>query len=336
MSTDVDDFLAHYGVKGMKWGVIRKSPSGSSNGPPSRREVRTTAAYIRKGYDPREAEKKAAGRIKVENILLASGGVALAAGAGYVAYRAGERHFGKVNLPMGAKVHHVNVHGPDLNIQDKPMFVSFDKRDQKFYDSVFANFARNRAKAENIYKSTLEATTDIRAPSNMEARRLYRDFAKQYGSTQSYADFNYSFNGEGQGSARLKKKFAEYMGEKGYNAMIDNFDSVKSARLRTTKPTILFDPTRSIKKVEDVLIDSGTLPAKALRYDLVGTAARAGSSPAAIGIGVLAGLGAFSNYRSEESGREQRVDAFKSKNPSTKLTDAEIYNREGLYIRPRK
>jgi hypothetical protein len=31
MSTPVDNVLAHYGVKGMRWGVRRRSSSGSSN-----------------------------------------------------------------------------------------------------------------------------------------------------------------------------------------------------------------------------------------------------------------------------------------------------------------
>ena len=40
--TDVDDFLAHFGVKGMKWGVTTKSTSG--NKPSSKASTKTPRA----------------------------------------------------------------------------------------------------------------------------------------------------------------------------------------------------------------------------------------------------------------------------------------------------
>lgn len=327
MTTDVDDFLAHYGVKGMRWGVIRK---GSDSGP-SRREVRTTAKYLRKGYDPQEAAKKARGRMAAENVLLVAGATVLAAGAGYAAYRTADRHFGGVNLPMGAKMHHVNVHGPKLEVTDKPMFVAFKKGDQKFYDSVFANFAKNRVGAENIYKSTLESTTDIRAPSNFQAKRLYKEFQKTHTDVKdSYAAFNYSFNGEGQGSPRVKRAFSEYMQSKGYNAMIDNFDSVKSLRSKTMKPTILFDPTSSIKKVDDILLNNGKITLNAAKYELGNLASKTLVNPKSVALTLMVGLGAFSSNRSVERQREIRVDDYKKQNPGTRLSEAEIYNLVGV------
>lgn len=326
MSDPVDDFLAHYGVKGMKWGVTREDSSG---GGPSRREVRTTAKYLNKGFDLEVAQKKARGRIAVENVLLVTGATVLAAGVGYAAFRKAEKVFGSVNLPMGTPVHHVNVHGPKLDIQDKPMFVSFNKRDQKFYDSVFAGFAKNRAKAENIYKSTLKTTTDIKAPSNFEAKRLYKQFAKQFDSKMPYSEFNYSFNGEGTGSPRLKKEFANFLQKKGYNAMIDNHDTVKSALYRTTKPTILFNPTRSVKKVNDVLLDNGKIDASTLKYDLFSLTKQASKqaavSPSSLVLSLLVGLGGGGRIKAEKN-REARVDNYKKLYPGTQLSDAEIYN----------
>lgn len=322
MTTEVDDFLAHFGIKGMKWGVVKDSSSG-----PSRKEVRVTANYLRRGYDQKEAEKKAQGKIAAEKVLLIAGGTVLAAGAGYAAYKAADRAFGGVNLPMGTKVHHVNVHGPKLEVGDKPMFVAFKPSDQKFYDSVFANFAKNRSRADNIYKSTLEATTDIKAPSNFQAQKLYKEFQKIHTDVKTpYSEFNYSFNGEGQGSPRVKKAFAEYMQSKGYNAMVDNFDTMKSMRSRTNRPTILFDPTKSIKKVEDILLDSGKVEATAMRYELANFATKAAFSPKSMAVTLMVGLGAFSSARNVERPREQRVDAYKKKHPGSTLSDAAIYN----------
>ena len=325
MSTDVDNFLAHYGVKGMRWGVRKDTSDGPSN-----RQIRTTAKYLRKGFSQEVAEKKARGRIAAENVLLATGATVLAAGAGYLAFNEASRHFGGVNLPMGTPVHHVNVQGPGLNIQDKPMFVSFDKRDQKFYDSVFANFAKNRANAENIYKSTLETTKDIRAPSNFQAKRLYKEFQKLNPEVKSsYSDFNYTFNGEGHGSAQAKKAFSEFMQGKGYNAMIDNFDSVKSTRIRTNKPTILFDPTRAVKKVDDILLNNDKVAISALGYELRGLAKNATVNPKSMALTLMVGLGAFGSSRTSERARMNRVNDYKTQHPDTELSDAQIYNLVG-------
>jgi hypothetical protein len=50
MADDLDDFLAHYGVKGMKWGV--RKAEGSSGSSPTRRpispEAKAHAKYISK------------------------------------------------------------------------------------------------------------------------------------------------------------------------------------------------------------------------------------------------------------------------------------------------
>lgn len=46
----VDDILAHYGVKGMKWGV-RKDRSGSSQGPLAKRKAKRAEAKAQKQAD---------------------------------------------------------------------------------------------------------------------------------------------------------------------------------------------------------------------------------------------------------------------------------------------
>lgn len=49
-SESVDDVLAHYGVKGMKWGV-RKDRSGSSQGPLAKRKAKRAEAKAQKQAD---------------------------------------------------------------------------------------------------------------------------------------------------------------------------------------------------------------------------------------------------------------------------------------------
>lgn len=56
---DVDDFLEHFGVKGMRWGH-RKAPSSSSDGPaaPTRKELRGMNKVARAGQRA-DAKQKA-------------------------------------------------------------------------------------------------------------------------------------------------------------------------------------------------------------------------------------------------------------------------------------
>lgn len=46
MTTELDNFLEHYGVKGMKWGVTKSGSSSSSS--PARRPLSPNAKYVAK------------------------------------------------------------------------------------------------------------------------------------------------------------------------------------------------------------------------------------------------------------------------------------------------
>lgn len=69
MSDNVDDFLAHYGVKGMRWGVRRKDPSGGSSSGTSSVSPMEAAAKAKssapKSSTPAPSKKDAAAAAKV-------------------------------------------------------------------------------------------------------------------------------------------------------------------------------------------------------------------------------------------------------------------------------
>ena len=65
---EVEDFLAHFGVKGMKWGVRRDKSRGSES-----------------SREKRSPEEKAALRAKAKKVAIGTGVLVAAAGAAYVA-----------------------------------------------------------------------------------------------------------------------------------------------------------------------------------------------------------------------------------------------------------
>lgn len=81
MGEDLEDFLAHYGVKGMKWGVRKaraESSSSTSNG------------------DDSKATEKSIRRERAKKVAIGTGLLVAAAGAAYVGYKLHESG----NLPV--------------------------------------------------------------------------------------------------------------------------------------------------------------------------------------------------------------------------------------------
>lgn len=92
---DVDDFLSHYGVKGMKWGVRRSGGSSSGKKVTSSRarakrmsddELKTAVARLEleKKYIDLNAHTSAAGKKYAKNLLDQAGKVAVGAAVGAV------------------------------------------------------------------------------------------------------------------------------------------------------------------------------------------------------------------------------------------------------------
>lgn len=79
MTTNVDDFLAHYGVKGMKWGRKKADSSGQSS---------PSGASQTPASSSSDAEAKAALRkARAKKVAIGVGILAVAAGTAYVGYQ---------------------------------------------------------------------------------------------------------------------------------------------------------------------------------------------------------------------------------------------------------
>ena len=91
---DYRNYLEHFGVKGMKWGVRRYQNANGSYTSAGRKRygVGNGQPYkaVKGGGARNTAEAKAARRAKLKKAAIAVGGAAALAGAGYLAYKYGK------------------------------------------------------------------------------------------------------------------------------------------------------------------------------------------------------------------------------------------------------
>lgn len=321
MSEEVDGFLAHYGVMGMKWG---KRKSRDESGKPvndsekSAHRVKLEAKYLKKGFSTSEAETKANGRIRTEKILLAAGGVAV---VGLAAY-SGKRHFDKqftgVDLDLGAKLYNINALGDkqDLN---RRMYTTFEAGDTKKYKGLLAAQLRKNKADTTVYEATLKATERIKAPSQKEAAKLYKEFATTYGMGNTaipYLKFN-QFLVE---ASPQNENFYDFMKSKGYNAILDANDQFLSG-YNTKKPLIVFNAASSTVKAGQAIVDEQLTNKLAGRQ----TAAIIAKQMApTIGLGVA--IVGRSNAKSTKN-KYGTVNKYFAENPDSKLSYAEVYSK---------
>lgn len=89
---DYRNYIAHFGVKGMKWGVRRyQNSNGSYTSAGKRRygvgDGKSYSSVGRRGGGSASPDQKAARRAKLKKAAIAVGGAAALAGAGYLAYK---------------------------------------------------------------------------------------------------------------------------------------------------------------------------------------------------------------------------------------------------------
>lgn len=317
--------LFHYGIKGMKWGVRREVDTSTGLVKKTARQERAEARYIKKGYSLEVAEKKARGRIKVENVLLAAGGVAAAGLAIYTGKTFVEKRFSEIDLPVGSIMTNINAMGVNQNL-DRRTYVTVNQKDANKYRGLLAKQLQNNAKklpgrglGDVIYETKLHAAERIKAPSHNQARKLYKEFQKSIPELKNvpYKNFNHDLVDEGRVN---NKKFFEFMKSKGYNAVLDSNDQFMSG-YNAKKPLILFNAKSStIDLGKKVLFEEEIQ--KNFTKEVVKLNARAMAySPSTIlGLTAVVGGRALSN-----KSKEGAVRKYFAEHPDSKLTPAEAY-----------
>ena len=321
------DTLTHHGVKGMKWGV-RKDEYGPSQ---SLHRTKLEAKYLRKGMSQLEAETKAAGRIKTEKMLAGAVGVAVIGGAAYKANVEKGKYFTGVDLKKGSELKNVNPFGEKINT-DRRLYATFLDKDTKKYEGMLAEAYRKNGRGttknrfggnQEVFRTLLTTTEDIKAPSQHEAKKLYKEFKKanpNLAMADTYKQFNMDLVGEG---IQANSKFYDFMKGKGYNAILDMNDQYVSG-YNTSKPLIIFNAKSSLaikghEKVDPILSKAASSKQqKVAAFQVIGKAVVNQQSKNALGIGAVQSI-----LRTRQT---KAINKYFKEHPDSDLSPAEVYN----------
>lgn len=334
---EVDTFLIHYGVKGMKWGKTTSSVSRSESGTPvndsekSAHRVRLEAQGLKKGLSKADAETRAQGRIKAEKVLAIAGGVALLGLAAYAAKQGYAKSLTDINLPAGFELKNINALGDNQNL-DRRMFTTINEGDGKKYKGLLAETLRKNESGTKIYEATLKATENIKAPSQRQAAKLYKEFtAKNPGD----GGLNYRmFNQQLVTETGANNRFYDFMKSKGYNSILDANDQFISG-YNTKHPLILFNAASSTVKSGQKIVDQETSGKLAKRQVAILTT-RQFAPMVGLGIAYVGGKKAL-----DTKNRYGAVNKYFKDHPESKLSYAEVYSnlkgRDGNfnYVEPK-
>lgn len=322
----VDTFLIHYGVKGMKWGQTTKSGKArNDDGVPlkdsekSAHRVRLEAQGVKKGLSQSDAEKRAAGKIKTEKILAIAGGVALLGLAAYVAKQGYDKSFTEINLPAGFEFKNINALGDkqDLN---RRLFTTINDKDNSKYKGLLAETLRKNEDRTTIYEMTLKSTEAIKAPSQRQAAKLYKEFITENPRQGRYgADIPYPlFNKQLVVSTDQNDNFYSFMKKKGYNSILDANDQFISG-YDTKHPLILFNAASSTVKAGQKIVDQET-SGKLAKRQTNALMTRQLAPVVGLGLAYVGGLKAI-----DTKNRHGAVNKYLKDHPDSKLSYAEVY-----------
>ena len=270
-----DDYLIHYGVKGMKWGVRRYQNKDGS-----------LTKEGKERYDEKE-DKKLSRNQKIAIGVAATAAVLAIAGGVYMHNK--KSYLGSINsnslklgkyivdemssdtvIPKGSKMFRTT---DNKNLRESLTYTSFTRGDKNRYIIRMGQ----QYKPNKVFQMKLKTLTDIKVPSEKKQFDMFVDLLTNdeefsrtiahnpYGKTEKLfgnrklaekfaSDYHYdnfisrmvNLDTEYDKDASLSK-FKNYVKSKGYNGMLD----INDIRTTSEKPLIIFD-TKDNLKVDSV------------------------------------------------------------------------------------
>lgn len=249
MTEKVDDFLSHYGVKGMKWGVSKEH----------HREYQEVAT--------RDTANNIAKR-QMANVNMVR---YMATGRGRQERRKFDEQWynslstGKEHMPKGATLNRV-VRGVDATALSGHVYVSKIKSDTDLYTATipaFTNgFKAGKKQYHSAYQVTLETKKSLSMPSAKERVDTFIDTlktpdGKQWLKDNGYKDEINELNSKevglkyydqfnkfaGNKDVKFNSTYFNAVKSKGYDALLDDND----AGIWSKQPTILLNAKGSVK-----------------------------------------------------------------------------------------
>lgn len=285
-----------------------------------------------KGLSEADAARVARNKV-IRNRVLIGAAVLAAAGAGaYLANDLYQKDFKGINLEAGATLKNVNVFGKDLNM-NRRLYTTINDKDSNKYVGLYTKQLLSQEGNTKVYQATLKASEAIRAPSNREAVKMYKEFRKEQLAKNpnvelllpiNYRDFNRGLVSFGNNGSNRGPDTAWYdtLKKKGFNALLDTNDQHNSG-YNTRYPLIVLDAGKSTK-MEDVRqirksdMDS---KAKSANRNVYGHALM---TTAPNTIAIASGIGLIS-YAKRRSAMQSTVLQYREDHPGTKLSDEDIY-----------
>lgn len=290
--TGSSEELYHHGIKGMKWGVRRfqkkdgsLTPAGkkrydddgannsSSKKKKTTHRERLEANFIAKGLSPQEAKKAADKKIKIEKTFAIMAGVTVAACAAYYAKNKYIADRTDQILKAGTTFHNL-----DNRANYRPgehLYVNYRQNDRNFFNGKFAlgKLARNG----HVFEHRIEAIDDVKIPSLKTRQSVFKQL---YDNDIEFRSAMTRHAGGG-GSAKkvyknmwqkfgdkdtpyfndAKAKYFKALKERGYNAIVDEWDS-NAFVYRSDAPLILLNTNDKVfgkmtikeLKAKDILV----------------------------------------------------------------------------------
>lgn len=322
-SITYDDYLEHYGIKGMKWGVRKDRKTNSE---PSERDHRLLGKYKAEGMTDEEASKRLERNRKIRKAVLVTGGVAATAAAAYVGTKEFDKRFKGVDLDMNTSIKNVNVFGDEL-MTDRRLYVTVKESDSKKYRGMYAEQLRKQNPwRDAVYETTLTARERIKAPSHREAKKLFKEYRESLSSSDKrktpadYIQFNQRLvmSGTGGKDTSINTGFYNMLKEKGYNSLIDSNDQFKSG-YDTRKPLIVFNAAKTLNTIGHNVVKENESKklARGQAATVVGKIALKQAGYTVAGVSAAKAIG---NY-----GNKKAVDAYLEEHPNSKKSRADVY-----------
>lgn len=264
------DGLYHFGIKGQKWGVRRfQNKDGSLTNAGKKRyddgSVQSTKKvskhrlylekkYREKGMNEADAAKAAERRIKTERVIAVTAGVTVAACAAYYARNKYLADRCDQVLKKGTAFH--NLHSEASARPGEHLYVNYRQNDKHYFRG---NFSLGKLhNTGHVYDHVLTAKEDIKIPSlktrkdtfkelfdnDAEFRKTFKEHSRSFGATNSNQVYKNMWSKMGDKNDPAfnvaKRKYYDALRKKGYEAIVDEWDS-KPFVFRSDAPLILLN-----------------------------------------------------------------------------------------------